>query len=178
MNYYKQILGEINCRITEMADEVTEVVSGMAQKIKGKTNVSGRKSFAPGIKLIIGGEYQGKRAFATKRYGIGSLEDGASCSKETLYGCEGIYHFEIFIKRMMDERENISIILDKIIEENPEIVIISTEIGMGLVPINKVERLYREQVGRICTELAKKAVCVTRVICGIGITLKEEEIEG
>lgn len=51
-------------------------------------------------------------------------------------------------------------------------IIISDEIGNGIVPIEPSEREYRERVGRLLTELAGRAEEVERVICGIGQKIK------
>ena len=39
--------------------------------------------------------------------------------------------------------------------------------------MDKIERTYREQVGRTCTKLAKFSTQVHRVICGIGTIIKK-----
>ncbi len=54
------------------------------------------------------------------------------------------------------------------ITKYPDCILISDEIGNGIVPMDAFEREYREQTGRILIELAKEAEEVTRVICGIG----------
>ena len=61
---------------------------------------------------------------------------------------------------------------EQIMEKNPGLVIVTTELGYGLVPVDPFERAYREAVGRICTELAACANRVDRVICGVGIRIK------
>lgn len=43
---------------------------------------------------------------------------------------------------------------------------------MDIVPMDELQRKYREMIGRICTELASGAEEVYRVICGIGIRIK------
>ena len=60
----------------------------------------------------------------------------------------------------------------RLADENPDIVIVSDEIGYGIVPVDRFEREYREAVGRVCTELAVYADKVFRVVCGIGIKVK------
>ncbi|MCD8348869.1 MAG: bifunctional adenosylcobinamide kinase/adenosylcobinamide-phosphate guanylyltransferase [Lachnospiraceae bacterium] len=57
-------------------------------------------------------------------------------------------------------------------QRNPEIIIVSNELGYGIVPMEKNDRLWRETVGRICTCLAAEANEVVRVVCGIGGRLK------
>ncbi|WP_242998335.1 bifunctional adenosylcobinamide kinase/adenosylcobinamide-phosphate guanylyltransferase [Blautia sp. OF03-13] len=63
----------------------------------------------------------------------------------------------------------------RLLQKNPEICIVTNELGYGVVPIEPFDRKWREKTGRICTELAAKADSVTRVVCGIGILLKGEE---
>ncbi|MCD7716388.1 MAG: bifunctional adenosylcobinamide kinase/adenosylcobinamide-phosphate guanylyltransferase [Lachnospiraceae bacterium] len=59
-----------------------------------------------------------------------------------------------------------------LIKENPKLVIVSNELGYGVVPMEKQDRLWREAAGRICTCLAARADEVVRVVCGIGMRLK------
>lgn len=56
---------------------------------------------------------------------------------------------------------------------NGELLIVSDEVGYGVVPIDAFERRYRETVGRVCTELAAASSRVHRVICGIGTVIKD-----
>ena len=53
-----------------------------------------------------------------------------------------------------------------------KIIIISDEIGNGIVPMDAFERDYREQTGRILIELAKRADEVERIICGLKQKIK------
>lgn len=53
-------------------------------------------------------------------------------------------------------------------------VIISDEVGCGVVPVDRFEREWRETVGRICCLLAKDAEQVVRVFCGVPMVLKGE----
>ena len=57
-------------------------------------------------------------------------------------------------------------------EKNPDIVIVSNELGYGIVPMEKKDRMWREAVGRICTALAARSDEVVRVVCGVGMRLK------
>lgn len=52
------------------------------------------------------------------------------------------------------------------------VVLISDEIGYGLVPVDAFERKYREAHGRLMTDLAAQAQRVDRVVCGIGTRLR------
>ena len=46
-------------------------------------------------------------------------------------------------------------------------VIICTEVGAGVVPIDPEERAFRESAGSLTVALADRATCVVRVVCGI-----------
>lgn len=84
-------------------------------------------------------------------------------------------HFHLWVKEALKQGRNpqqeILTFLDAN-EDKAEIIIISDEIGNGIVPIDAFEREYREQTGRILIELAKRADEVERVICGIKQRIK------
>ena len=61
---------------------------------------------------------------------------------------------------------------EELLRVNPDIVLISNELGYGVVPVDAFDRKYREAVGRICTRMAAAAKCVVRVTCGIGTVIK------
>lgn len=126
------------------------------------------------MKLVIGGAYQGKRAYASRVYRIEEKDwiDGASCLREEIFSCAGIYHFHQFIRRQMDAGENIQTLAQELVENNPDLVVVSDEVGYGIVPMDAKERDWRERCGRVCTDLAKEALEVVRVCCGIGQRIK------
>ena len=84
-------------------------------------------------------------------------------------------HFHSYIENRMREGKKLSELL-KIVEklkcENSEIVLITDEIGYGIVPTDAFYREYRETHGRVCTQIAAEAKEVHRVICGIGTVIK------
>lgn len=187
MALYKCRIGEINCALAEMADVVTEVVCGIPLTVKDKINEKQScrrpqsyldyssktlKREGTGMKLIIGGAHQGKLAYAKREYKDRKWLDGDTCDLEDLYTCGGIFHFEGYLRRMMEDGRELTGFTSSLVENNPDIIIICAEIGSGLVPAEVFERNYREQTGRVCTELAGYAARVDRVICGIGTVLK------
>lgn len=125
------------------------------------------------MQMIIGGANQGQLAWAKAHFENLSWIDGKTCDYEQIETCEGIFDFHEFIKRMMKDEISTEDLAELIIENNPDIVIVSDEIGYGLVPVDRFLREYREQTGRICTKLAAFSKCVVRVILGIGTTIKE-----
>ena len=53
-------------------------------------------------------------------------------------------------------------------------VVISTEVGGGVVPVDAAERSAREAAGRLACLLAERADTVVRVFCGLPMALKGE----
>lgn len=62
--------------------------------------------------------------------------------------------------------------VETIYTANPDRILVTDEIGYGIVPIDPFEREYREETGRIGCLLAEKSEEVWRVCCGIGTKLK------
>ncbi len=122
--------------------------------------------------MIIGGAYQGKLAFAKKIYPDVTWADGAVCTEEELYSCEGIYHFHQYIERKIKEGEPIDDLAEELIRKNPELILITDEIGYGIVPVDWMEREYRERPEECARALAYSEK-VYRVMCGIGQVIKE-----
>ena len=53
-------------------------------------------------------------------------------------------------------------------------VVIATEVGGGVVPVDPAQRAAREAAGRLSCLLAARAATVVRVCCGIPQLLKGE----
>ena len=108
--------------------------------------------------FIIGGRAQGKQDFALK------------LNKDIGYNVMDNYQDMI--------RKEAEAGLDPIeearrrIDLDPDIIIISNEVGMGVVPIDKKERELRDIIGRTHTYIAGRAEQVYRVTCGIGQRIK------
>lgn len=206
MDRYKQILSKINEELTARADRVTEVVYGIPRLVKedrrdvhgGLGDLQLHSAFAPrmctdtmkigvkhtdrkevtGMKMVVGGAYQGKRRYAEAVYGSLAWADGAACPFEELYTCEGINHFETYVRRLMQAQKSLEGLAEALVEQNPGIVIVTSEIGGGLVPVNAFDREYREQTGRLCTRLAALSERVDEVVCGIGTPIKDKKAWG
>lgn len=58
-------------------------------------------------------------------------------------------------------------------EKKPETVIMVTnEVGFGIVPENKLARIYRDIAGRVNQYIASRAEEVALVVCGIPVKIK------
>lgn len=128
------------------------------------------------MKLYIGGCFAGHEQIAKEREKGIDWADGAVCSMQRLFTCGGVYRFQEFIYRQVKEKKDLSGLVRHLTYENPEIVIVSDEVGYGIVPLEPTEREYREVMGRISTGLAEFADRVSRTICGIEVVLKDETV--
>lgn len=124
------------------------------------------------MKMIIGGAFQGKAALAKKEYPEIAWVNGAEAEWTSVQNAEGILNFHEFIRREMQKKNDVSELAERLIQCNPEVILVSDEVGYGVVPIDAFDRAYREAVGRICTKLAAYSSEVTRVVCGIGTVIK------
>lgn len=122
--------------------------------------------------LVIGGAYQGKRDFAKKTFGI---------PEEQVYTCSGR---EIdFSKRCIDRLEEFTYAcVEAGIEPKTyfqahreqwrDSVLICQDISCGVVPVDAVQREWRQATGRLCQYLAGEAQQVSRIFCGLEQRLK------
>ena len=99
--------------------------------------------------FITGPLYSGKRTFAQKFGGrqITDVQDLAADAQD----------------------------LQKLAEELAAYdVVIATEVGGGVVPVEAKQRAAREAAGRLACLLAARADCVVQMFCGLPIVLKGE----
>lgn len=122
--------------------------------------------------LVIGGANQGKKEYAEERWKVSDWCDGRTCDREALFSAEAAEHLERLIHRELEEDREPEEFCEELLSKNPDIILVSDEIGYGLVPMEAFERAYRECTGRILTKLAKEARQVHRVVCGIGTVIK------
>ena len=119
------------------------------------------------MRLVIGGAFQGKKAYVAEKYQLPNekMTDGSAASYEEIFE---------WVKERLKEGKKLESLEEELIDKNPDIILISNELGYGVVPIDKFDREYRETTGRVCTRLAKKSKSVVRIICGMECVLKDE----
>lgn len=142
------------------------------------------------MELFLGGAFQGKLEYVKSLYPESEIFDEKNF--EELSGAKNslsiLNNFHLVVKNLLasymncyqkngieSENEIQESVEDKIfniIEKNPEIKIISDEIGSGIVPFERSDRLWRDISGRILVKIAKKSEKVVRIICGIPQRIK------
>ncbi|TQR21134.1 bifunctional adenosylcobinamide kinase/adenosylcobinamide-phosphate guanylyltransferase [Psychrobacillus vulpis] len=125
--------------------------------------------------VIFGGAFNGKRTYVEKmlqerhQQSVEWLDATVntpvlSPKTETIvvYGVENV------------PEEGLNMLLKQIEqwEEKVEIIVIATEIGRGIVPMEAGMRKLRDDVGRFYQQLFTKAERVTRIWYGISQTIK------
>ena len=120
------------------------------------------------MKLVIGGYAQGKLCYVMQHFFIDKenvvdmtdekkLLDG-DIEKTDDEASIVLYHFHIWMKNELAEDNNPEEKLEKILKRFPDCVIISDEVGNGIVPMDAFDREYRDRLGRILISLAKASI--------------------
>lgn len=123
--------------------------------------------------LIFGGAYNGKLEFVKRKYKLNS-DDIFYCRNNVLeYEKKVICGLHIFIKECLLNNLNPLDILEENINKLEDKIIICDEIGSGIVPIEKIDRIWREETGKALQYLIGKSDYIYRIFFGI-----EEELGG
>ncbi len=113
--------------------------------------------------LIVGGEGSGKKTFAKSLgYTENDIADAMLDERPVLY------HLE---QMVFADPECGDTLLPVLAEKE---VVICNEVGSGVIPADRTERIGREATGRLCVLLAQKASCVVRMVSGIPVVIKGE----
>lgn len=127
------------------------------------------------MKLVIGGTAQGKLEYVLSKYEVqkNMVWDGILPDDRDLEpGIVTINHFHQWVKSCMRDGKCPEDEITAFLDSHEDCIILCDEIGNGIVPADPFEREYRERVGRILVQLAKRAEEVERIICGIGQKIK------
>ncbi|SFD02484.1 bifunctional adenosylcobinamide kinase/adenosylcobinamide-phosphate guanylyltransferase [Clostridium uliginosum] len=124
--------------------------------------------------LVFGGAYNGKLNFVKEKYNLNE-EDLFFCKDEKLkLSTKAIVGLHIFIKSCILKGINPL----KFIEDNLNMldgkIIVCDEIGSGIVPLKKEDRIWREETGQILQFLSKRSSKVSRIFFGMEEVLKYE----
>ena len=76
------------------------------------------------------------------------------------------------VQDLAAQAEDLEALADDLSAQYP--VLIATEVGGGVVPMDPAQRVAREAAGRLACLLAQRAETVIRVCCGLPQALKGE----
>lgn len=132
------------------------------------------------MKLVIGGRAQGKLNYVLQHMTDENYQiyDGVFPDEGELFNLTKknewliVNRFHKWVNKELKENRNPEEELEAFLKKGVRFVIISDEIGNGIVPVDAFERDYRERTGRMLITLASQADEVVRVICGIGQKIK------
>ena len=146
-----------------------EIVMSICDDVK-----SGRMEIS--MILITGGAYEGKTNYASDFLKINpdKILDGGTCPVQKTFSAVCIKNFHKLVKRLINEKMDPIDFVHRLIRDNSDLIIITDEIGCGIIPANKSDRLWREAVGRVCSMIASESECVIRLSCGIPTAIKGE----
>jgi len=91
-----------------------------------------------------------------------------------LVDCLTLWLFNIIDKNRSIEHE-IDALCATLSKTNHHIVLVSNELGMGLVPEHPLGRQFRDAQGRLNQAIAKVAGCVEFVVAGIPMVIKGDQ---
>ncbi len=125
------------------------------------------------VEVYTGGAFQGKLEYVLEGYGRDSVLEGAVINPLTCTsGYKIINHFHEFIRNYVDKPEEVNEFAEMLVRTRDDIIIITDQVGCGIVPLDRTEREWRELHGRVMCRLASNAKHVERIICGTGQVIK------
>lgn len=125
------------------------------------------------MKLVIGGYAQGRLAYVLRQYEK-NTEDVFDFAEHSIFEWNNqpiLYHMEELVTQAKQENQSVFEWLIKYLPLWKNCILITQEVGCGLVPIEAEERQWRETVGRMNIWLAEQAETVERVFCGLSMQI-------
>lgn len=127
------------------------------------------------MELYIGGHAQGKLHYVLQNRPVlvEQVWDGAAGEPwEGAAGFLAVNHVHALIERLVRQEREPEEVLYQILQDKPDIILISDITGSGIVPVDVLERKIRERQGRVLCMLANRAERVERILCGLGQRIK------
>lgn len=123
------------------------------------------------MQLILGGAYQGKLDYVLATHHLTQQDVADGCLDESK---RIIYNLQDYIFQSLQQKEQpfkqLEVFLQSVAEDT---IFICNEVGNGIIPIDPLERQYRDLVGKSCCLLAERADKVCRMVCGIPQVIKD-----
>jgi adenosylcobinamide kinase/adenosylcobinamide-phosphate guanylyltransferase len=124
--------------------------------------------------LIFGGAYNGKLEFVKEKYKVNDNEIFFCKDQNLEYDKKVICGLHIFIRTCILNKYDSVEILKEHMNCLKDKIIICDEINSGIVPMEQLDRIWREETGHSLQLLAKYSSHVYRIFFGIQEELKKE----
>lgn len=112
--------------------------------------------------LVIGARASGKLEHVKSLgYSDQDIANGVLDGRTVVYNLQNV---------VFRNPENAPNLLDELLQKE---VVVCDEVGSGVIPLERQERLAREATGRLCIQLAQRANRVVRLVCGLPTVIKE-----
>jgi len=124
--------------------------------------------------LVFGGAYQGKLDYVMERFDLGEA-DIYRCNEKNSEKPDGkrvIYELDKWILAKLIEKTYNEEDVNAFIRNLNEEIVICNDISCGIVPMEPIQRAWREAVGRAMATLSKRGDEVIRLYCAIATKLK------
>ena len=124
--------------------------------------------------MVTGGAFQGKRTLLKKLYKLSDNEiiSGENCVIENVFTAVAVANYHELVRRLIAEKIDVCEFTERFCKENPDAIVTVNEVGCGIIPLEKADRFYREEVGRAGSIIASHSETVFRVFCGIPQIIK------
>ena len=172
---YLQVLARVNRELAARADRVVEVVCGVPHVRDRKKEESGIQNGICGnegetsMLFVTGPLASGKQAYVMQLFGWDASEFEAKAVRDVQDLAAKAVR-ETLEQRAASLEDRLRRLADDLARRQ---VVIATEVGGGIVPLDPMERKEREAAGRLACMLAERAQTVVRVYCGLPQILKE-----
>lgn len=122
--------------------------------------------------LIVGGACQGKREYAKNTYGLEDTEILPWNEEREEASCIADLHLRVrsCLEKGLTQQE----VLEKLLPFCRGKIVLCDDIFCGVVPLDAMERQWREVTGRLLCMLAQEADTVIRMQCGLPQAIKGE----
>lgn len=113
--------------------------------------------------FITGPLYAGKQTFAMAQWGLAAQDFSADPAAP----CPAVRD----VQELAACAPDLEALADRL---SRKALVLATELGGGVVPMDPAQRAAREAAGRLACLLAARADCVVQMFCGIPTVLKGE----
>jgi adenosylcobinamide kinase / adenosylcobinamide-phosphate guanylyltransferase len=125
--------------------------------------------------FIFGGRCMGKLDYAKTLKSNPVICDLSYGEINAMFDADIICNVHLLVRDMVRKQQNSAVFFEDNMNRLQGKIIIGDEVGSGVVPMEPIDREWRDETGRVYQLLAKHAHRVTRIWAGIPQELKREE---